>query len=156
MKRIPEGSSPNIKNRSWSLSTDVDLKGGESGVIATQGGLFGGWALYFEKGKPVFSYKVASGENYRGVGATALSPGKHTVVMDFKYDGGGIGKSGTATILVDGKEVAKVLVLKTVPFRFSTEETLDFGEDTGTPVDMSYDVPFRFTGKLGKIVIDLN
>ena len=155
LKRIPEGSSPNIKNRSWSLSADVDLKGGESGVIATQGGLFGGWALYFEKGKPVFSYKVASGENYRGVGATALSPGKRTVVMDFKYDGGGIGKSGTATILVDGKEVAKVRVLKTVPFRFSTEETLDFGEDTGTPVDMSYDVPFKFTGKLGKIVIDL-
>lgn len=75
--------------------------------------------------------------------------------MDFTYDGGGIGKSGTATILVDGAEVAKVLLPKTVPFRFSTEETLDFGEDTGTPVDMSYDVPFKFTGKLGKIVIDL-
>ncbi len=48
LKRIPEGASPNIKNRSWRLSADVDLKGGESGVIATQGGLFGGWALYFE------------------------------------------------------------------------------------------------------------
>jgi arylsulfatase len=34
-------------------------------------------------------------------------------------------------------------------------ETLDFGEDTGTPVDMSYDVPFTFTGALGKIVIEL-
>ncbi len=75
--------------------------------------------------------------------------------MDFSYDGGGMGKSGTATILVDGTEVAKVRVVKTIPFRFSTEETLDFGEDTGTPVDMSYDVPFKFTGELGKIVIDL-
>ena len=155
MKRIPEGSAPNVKNRSWSLTADVELKGGESGVIATQGGLFGGWALYFEEGKPVFSYTVATGDNYRGVGATALSPGKHTVVMDFTYDGGGIAKGGTAAILVDGKQVAEVRVERTVPFRFSTEETLDFGEDTGTPVDMSYDVPFKFTGALGKIVIEL-
>jgi arylsulfatase len=56
---------------------------------------------------------------------------------------------------VDGKQVAEVRVPKTVPFRFSTEETLDFGEDTGTPVDMSYDVPFKFTGVLGKVVIEL-
>jgi len=56
---------------------------------------------------------------------------------------------------VDGTEVAKVRVVKTIPFRFSTEEALDFGEDTGTPVDMSYDVPARFTGNLAKVVIDL-
>ena len=84
-----------------------------------------------------------------------MPAGKHSVVMNFTYDGGGMGKSGTAAILVDGAEVAKVRVVKTTPFRFSTEETLDFGEDTGTPVDMSYDVPSRFTGNLGKIVIDL-
>jgi hypothetical protein len=51
--------------------------------------------------------------------------------------------------------VATGRVLKTTPFRFSTEETLNFGEDTGTPVDMTYDVPSRFTGDLGKVVIDL-
>ncbi|MBK8335900.1 MAG: arylsulfatase [Sterolibacteriaceae bacterium] len=155
LKRIPEGASPNIKNRSWALSADVDLKGGDSGVIATQGGLLGGWALYFEKGKPVFSYTFADGSNYRGVATDAVPAGKHSVVMNFVYDGGGIGKSGTAAVLVDGKEVAKVRVVKTTPFRFSTEETLDFGEDTGTPVDLSYDVPARFEGKLGKVVIDL-
>jgi arylsulfatase A-like enzyme len=155
MKRIPEGASPNIKNRSWSLTADVTITGEDSGIIATQGGLFGGWALYFEKGKPVFSYTFADGSNYRVVSANAVSAGKHSVVMDFVYDGGGMGKSGTAAILVDGTEVARVRVVKTIPFRFSTEETLDFGEDTGTPVDMSYDVPFKFTGELRKIVIDL-
>ena len=71
------------------------------------------------------------------------------------YDGGGMGKSGTAAILGDGTEGVKVRVVKTIPFRFSPEETLDFGEDTGTPVDLSYDVPARFTGNLGKVVIDL-
>jgi hypothetical protein len=155
MKRIPEGASPNIKNRSWILTADVTITGEDSGVIATQGGLFGGWALHFEKGKPVFSYTFADGSNYRAVSANSVPAGKHSVEMDFTYDGGGMGKSGTAAILVDGSEVAKVRVLKTTPFRFSTEETLDFGEDTGTPVDLSYDVPFKFTGELGKIVIDL-
>ena len=133
----------------------MTIKGEDSGVIATQGGLFGGWALYFEKGKPAFSYKFADGSNYRAVSASAVPAGKHSVVMNFTYDGGGMGKSGTAAILVDGMEVAKVRVLKTTPFRFSTEETLDFGEDTGTPVDMSYDVPFRFSGDLGKVGIEL-
>jgi arylsulfatase len=155
LKRIPEGASPNIKNRSWQLSADVELTGGESGVIATQGGLFGGWALYFEKGKPVFSYKFADGSNYRAVATNAVPAGKHAVVMNFAYDGGGTGKGGTATVLVDGTEVAKVRVEKTIPFRFSVEETLDFGEDTGTPVDMSYDAPAKFTGRLGKITIVL-
>ena len=78
MKRIPEGAAPNIKNRSWSLTADVTSKGDESGVIATQGGLFGGWALYFEKGKPVFSYTFANGESYRGVATNALPAGKHS------------------------------------------------------------------------------
>jgi arylsulfatase len=155
LKRITEGAAPNIKNRDWSLTADVTSTGSDSGVVATQGGLFGGWALYFEEGKPVFSYKFASGENYRVVAPNTLPAGQHKLVMDFVYDGGGMGKSGTAKLVVDGKEVAQVRVEKTIPFRFSTEETLDFGEDTGTPVDMTYDTPATFTGKLGKIVIDL-
>ena len=100
---------------------------------------------------PSFPSKVTA-----PAGAPNVVPaGKHAVVMNFTYDGGGVGKSGTAVITVDGAEVAKVRVVKTTPFRFSTEETLDFGEDTGTPVDLSYDVPHAFTGKLGNIVIDL-
>ncbi len=155
LKRIPEGAAPNIKNRSWSLTADVTVAGGESGVIATQGGLFGGWALYFEDGRPVFSYTHANGSNYRGVAADPVPAGRHSVVMDFAYDGGGVGKGGTASVLVDDVEVTSVRVERTIPFRFSTEETLDVGEDTGTPVDMSYDVPYKFTGALSKIVIDL-
>jgi hypothetical protein len=61
----------------------------------------------------------------------------------------------TVKVSADNTVVAEGRVLKTTPFRFSTEETLDFGEDTGTPVDMSYDVPSRFTGELDKVVVDL-
>lgn len=155
LKRIPEGAAPPIKNRSWSLSADVTLKGEDNGVIATQGGLFGGWALYFEKGKPVFSYSFPNGERWRIAAREALPAGKQKLVMNFTYDGGGVGKGGAVSVLANGKEVAKGHIGRTVPFRFSTEETLDIGEDTGTPVDLSYDIPARFSGGLEKVVFEL-
>ena len=76
-------------------------------------------------------------------------------MIDFKYDGGGIGKGGVATLTVDGKEVANGKLTRTIPFRVSADETLDIGEDTGTPVSEDYHVPFKFTGTLNKVVVDL-
>jgi arylsulfatase len=124
-------------------------------MIATQGGLFSGWALYFDKGKPTYHYNFCDVAHYNIAGKGVLSPGKHSIKMDFAYDGGGIGKGGTATLTVDGHEVAKGRVDKTVPIRVSLDEGLDVGEDTGTPVNLSYDVPFKFTGKINKVVIEL-
>ena len=155
LTRIPEGSAPPIKNRTWSMTAYVDLKGNDSGVIATQGGIGAGYALYFDQGKPVFSYSFTNGERWRIAANDPLPAGKQNVVMTFTYDGGGMGKGGAVSISANGKEVAKGRVERTVPFRFSTEETLDIGEDTGTPVDLSYDAPGVFTGKLEKVVFDL-
>jgi arylsulfatase len=76
-------------------------------------------------------------------------------VVTFKYDGGGIGKGGLATLSVDGKKVAEQKLARTIPFRVSADETFDVGEDTGTPVSEDYHVPFKFTGTLNKIVINL-
>ncbi len=128
-------------------------KDSEQGVIVTHGGLSGGYALLLEKGKPVFYYNLANVAHYSIAAKKALKPGKHTIVFDFKYDGGGIGKGGTGTISVDGQQVAQGRIERTVPFRFSLDETFDVGEDTGTPVTLSYDVPFKFTGTIEKVVI---
>ncbi len=154
MKRIPEGAAPEIKNISWSLTAELDLKdAATSGVIATQGGLFGGYALYMDKGKPVFCYNHAGQKEYFTQSGTPIKAGKHKLVMDFIYDGGGMGKGGNVTLTLDGKEIAKGRVDATVPIRFSTEETFDIGEDVSTPVTLKYDVPFKFTGKIEKVVI---
>jgi arylsulfatase A-like enzyme len=155
LKRIPEGAAPAIKNRSWSITADVTVTEGDSGVIVTEGGLMAGWALYFDDGKPVFSYSFTNGERWRIVADEPLPEGTHKLVMAFTYDGDGMGKGGAVSISANDKVVAEGRVERTVPFRFSTEETFDVGEDTGTPVDLSYDVPARFTGKLGKVQIDL-
>src|SRR5580704_5810965 len=67
----------------------------------------------------------------------------------------GLGKPGRAQLLVDGKQVAEGRIERTIPFRISADETLDIGEDTGTPVSEDYHVPFRFTGDLRKLAIQL-
>src|SRR5262249_42370886 len=93
--------------------------------------------------------------HYEVAARDALTPGPHALTMDFAYDGGGIGKGGTATLTVDGTPVAKGRIEKTVPIRVSLDEGLDVGEDTGTPVSLGYDLPFAFTGKLNGVVIEL-
>ncbi|HWR69272.1 MAG TPA: arylsulfatase, partial [Desulfomonilia bacterium] len=155
VKRIHEATAPNIRNKSFRITAEVVLpKGGEQGVLVTQGGLSGGFTLAFEKGKPVFYYNMANVAHYSVAAKQALKPGRHTVVFEFIYDGGGLGKGGTGTLSVDGKQAAQGRIEKTVPFRFSLDETFDVGEDTGTPVDLAYDVPFKFTGTIDRLVIE--
>jgi arylsulfatase len=120
------------------------------------GGRFGGYGLYVLKGKPVFTYNLVDLQRFRWEGGAALTPGKHTIVFDFKYDGPGVGKGGTGVLSVDGKNVASQTIPHTIPFLMSIDETFDVGVDTRTPVDDNdYQVPFRFTGKLDKLTLKL-
>ena len=156
LTRIPEGAAPDVKNKSFRITADVVLpKGDEQGIVLTQGGLSAGYALLFKGGRPMFHYNFLNIAHFNIAATDALLPGKHTVVFDFKYDGGGIGRGGTGTISVDGAQVAQGRIDRTVPIRFSFDETLDIGEDTGTPVSETYDVPFRFTGTIEKVVVTL-
>jgi arylsulfatase len=56
---------------------------------------------------------------------------------------------------VDGKEIARKTIAHTIPLLMSIDETFDIGLDTRTPVDFSYDVPFRFTGTINKLTYKL-
>jgi hypothetical protein len=73
------------------------------------------------------------------------------LTADFKYDGGGIGRGGHVVLSVDGQAVAVGRVERTLAFRLAGDETLDIGEDTGTPVSEDYKVPFKFTGTLKEL-----
>jgi hypothetical protein len=168
MIRIPEANAPDIKNKSFHIAADVEIpSGGADGILATQGGRFGGWSLMVLAGKPVFAYAYSNqdgaktpGQNkskWRFAGNDRLTPGKHTIAFDFAYDGGGIGKGGNGTLTVDGRKVAEGRMEKTLPFRFSLDESFDVGQDTGTPVIDEYDakMPFAFTGTLHKVEFQL-
>jgi arylsulfatase A-like enzyme len=154
--RIPESSAPDLKNKSWRIGADVDIPAaGADGVIVTQGGRFNGVGLYLLDGAPVFHYNLAGVQRWTIAGTEKLTPGKHAILVDFKYDGGGIGKGGILTISVDDKPVAQGRIDRTIGFRVALDETLDTGEDTGTPISEDYRVPFRFTGTLNHVVIRL-
>ena len=158
---IPAANAPHLLNRDYTITADITIPdGGAEGMIATMGGRFGGYGLYLLKGRPVFVYNLLNLKRTRweaGIGAedwlagSALPPGKHTLVFDFKYDGPGPGKGGTGVFSVDGKELSRQKVEHTIPFLMALDESLDIGVDTRTPVDSSYSLPFKFTGKLDKL-----
>lgn len=154
---IPHGDAPSILNKSYVITAEVEIpSGGAEGILVTEGGRFGGYGLYLLKGKPVFTYNILDLKRIRWEGKDPLTPGKHTIVFDFKYDGGGVGKGGLGVLKVDGKEVANQRMQMTLPFIFQWDETFDVGSDTGTPVDdKDYQVPFRFTGTLKKLTLQL-
>ena len=134
-------------------------------MIVTQGGRFGGYGLYVLKGKPVFVYNLFNYGRARWEGAEALTPGKHTLEFDFKYNGlglgtlafnnvSGVGQGGTGVLKVDGQTVATQTMPHTIPFILQWDENFDIGADTGTPVDdQDYQVPFTFNGKLNKLTL---
>jgi arylsulfatase len=154
---LPDGNVPNILAKSFSITAEVEIpQGGAEGMINTLGGRFGGYGLYMVKGKPVFTYNLLAVERFRWEGQDALAPGKHTIVFDFKYDGPGMAKGGTGVLSVDGKEVARKAIPHTTPAILTIDETFDVGVDTRTGVDDNdYQPPFRFTGKLVKLTINL-
>ena len=160
MVRIPEGSAPDFKNKSWTIAAEVTIPAnGASGVLATTGGRFGGWALLMRDNKPQFAYAYSNQPDHKYV-ITSDQPipaGNHLIRVKFDYDGGGIGKAATGTLLVDEKQVAQGRIPQTIGVRFSLDETFDVGEDTGTPVleDYADKMPFAFTGTLKKFVVVL-
>lgn len=147
----------NIKNRSHSISADVEIpKGGANGVILAQAGRFGGWSLYFKDGKPMYAYNFLGLKTYKVAATEALPAGTATIRYVFAYDGPGLGKGGTGTILVNGKKVAEAKIDHTQANVFSADEGADVGLDGETPVTDDYkEGDNRFTGKIQKVVIEV-
>jgi arylsulfatase len=154
---IPPANAPDILNRSFTITADIDVPPeGGNGMIVTEGGRWGGYGLYLLNGRPVFTYDLLMLLYPRWAGNEPLTPGGHTIVFDFKYDGPGIAKGGTGSLKVDGQEVATLTIPKTIPFLLPFDETFDVGLDTRTGVnDQDYQVPFRFNGKINKLTFKL-
>ncbi len=164
----PNGDAPSLLNASYNFKIDIEVpQGGAEGMLITQGGRFGGYGFYMVRSKPVFLWNMVDLRRIRWEGPE-LSPGKHTLEFDFKYEGigpgtmafgsyAGVGQGGTGVLKVDGREVATQKMENTLPFILQWDEALDIGSDTGTPVnDADYKPPFGFTGKLGKVTLTID
>jgi hypothetical protein len=152
-----KGMAPDIfistKNTAYTITANVDVAANGNGVIVCQGGRFGGFSLYVKSGKPVFTYNYLGLESYTVVSSQALKTGKHTIVYDFKYDGGGLGKGGTGTFTIDGVTAGQGRIDKTQPGIFSVDDLADVGTDEGTPV-ANYGSSAHFSGHLEKVTIE--
>jgi hypothetical protein len=84
-----------------------------------------------------------------------LPKGNVKLVVDFKYDGGGMGKGGKITTTANGKTIAEGRLERTIPIQFSLGEEVVIGTEVGSPTDFTYKLPFAFTGKIGRVKIDL-
>jgi len=164
----PNGDAPSLLNASYNFKAEVEIpQGGAEGMLITQGGRFAGYGFYVLKNKPVFLWNLMDLKRERWEGPE-LTPGKHMLEFDFKYDGlgmatlafgdvSGIGRGGTGVLKADGQAVATQKIDRTIPFILQWDENLDIGSDTGTPVeDKDYQVPFTFTGKIIKITLTID
>jgi arylsulfatase len=158
MGRLTENSVLVLKNRSYAVTAQLDVpEGGASGVIISQGGAFGGWALYAHEGRPAYCYNLFGLQLFKVYGEAPLPPGEHQVRLEFAYDGGGLAKGGTATLYVDGAQVGQGRVDGTVPMLYSADETTDVGSDTGTSVSDDYDPQTSaFSGRVRWVQLDVD
>ena len=169
MVGLPQGDSPFLLNASYTITADIDVpQGGAEGMILTSGGRFAGYGFYLLKGKPVFLWNLVNLKRVKWEGPEALTPGRHIVEFDFKYDGlgigtlafnnmSGLGRPGTGTLKVDGKVVQTITMEKTLPMILQWDESFDIGSDTLTGVnDADYQPPFALTAKLNKLTIKVD
>ncbi len=157
MTGMSENAFINVKNRSLTMTADVEIPaGGANGVILSQGGRFGGWSLYMKAGKPVYAYNFLGLQRFAVASAQAVPAGKATIRFEFAYDGGGLAKGGLGTIYVNDKKVAEGRIERTQPILFSLDDAADVGIDEGTPVTEEYkSAASAFTGKILKVKVDV-
>ncbi|MFC3552260.1 sulfatase-like hydrolase/transferase [Lysobacter cavernae] len=156
MVALPDAACLPMLNKSWTITAEVELPDDKAqGMIVTQGGSEGGYGLYLRDGKPTFVYNFLGRERPTIAADAPLPQGKTTIVVDFKYDGGGIGKGATVTVSANGKQIANGRLERTVPIQFSIGEGLDIGMDNGSAVDWTYKLPFKFTGSIHNVTVEV-
>ncbi len=157
MGRLSENSVVSIKNKSFSVTAELEVpEGGAEGVVIAQGGRFGGWTVYFKEGRAKFVYNTLGIHEFATAADTTIASGTHQVRVEFAYDGGGMAKGGDVTVYYDGDVVGTGRVEATHPMIFSADETTDIGCETGTTVTPDYTAKdSRFSGKINWVQLDL-
>ena len=155
MTGMMENAFINVKNRSHTITTEVEIpSGGGNGVLIAQGGRFGGWSLYMKGGRPVYVHNLVGRWHYTVASPQRITPGKATIRYEFVYDGGGPGKGGMGTLSVNGTKVAAGRIERTTPNVFNMEGV---DVDLGTPVTEDYRAHHnRFNGEIDKVTIDVS
>lgn len=154
-RRMPEFTAPGLGRESNVVELDVECGESASGVLYALGGSGGGLALYLDQGRLVYLYNMMIIEQYEARSAQPLAAGKHQIVVETAI--AGPGKAGTVVLKVDGAEVGRAALQRTVPAAFTASESFDVGVDLGSTVSNDYfdRRPFEFDGKIGTVKVEL-
>jgi arylsulfatase len=155
MTHLMENTVLNVKNRSHTVTAEVEVDGKPDGVIIVQGGRFAGWGLYVKDSIVKYVHNFLDQDYYYVEASKKLPPGKVNIRYHFDFDGGKPGAGGTGTLYVNEEKVGEKRIDKTVPFVFAADETLDIGSDLATPVTDDEPEDSRFKGKINWVRVDL-
>ena len=152
-----ENNVVDIKNKSYAVSANLTLPAQDAeGVIVAQGANFGGWAIYAHAGKLKYIYNFLGLDLYEVEASDTLPAGDHQVRLEFAYDGGGLGKGGTATLYLDGKQIGQGRVEHTHSTVFSADSTAMVGNKFGAAIGPDLKVEGNpFNGTIKGVQIDL-
>lgn len=154
-RRMPEFTAPGVGRQSTHVTIDAKIGENASGVLYAVGGAGGGLTVYMDKGYLVYEYNMLIIEQYSAKSASPLTAGEHRLEVDTTIEKPG----GRAEVVlsVDGREIARTTVKRTVPAAFTATETFDVGIDLGSPVSQNYfdRRPFKFDGKINRVHIEL-
>jgi hypothetical protein len=156
--RMPEFSAPGLGRQNNTVTIDAELGENASGVLYALGGAGGGLALYMDKGDLVYEYNMMIIERTVARSAAKIAAGKRHIEVTTQLDSPKPLSSAEVVLKVDGQEVARTTVKRTVPAAFSASETFDVGVDLGSTVSLDYfdRAPFKFDGKIEKVEVKLN
>ena len=153
MTAVPRANMLNFRNRSYSITADVEIPaGGAEGVLLAMGGRFAGFSFFVQKDRLNYAYNWFGLERFTVSSTEPVPAGTVTLRLDFTSTGP---NKGTAALFINGKQVGEGPIARLVPITFGLSEGLTVGRDPSTPVTESYQSPFEFTGKISKVVMEL-
>jgi arylsulfatase len=145
---VPEGVAVSVRGRSYKIVANVDMQPDANGVLFAHGSRFGGHTMFIKDGRLHYVYNFLGIRPEQEFASPPLSPGKHTLGMEFKRERAGeYGESlGTTVLYVDGKEVAKGPMRAQIGKFTLSGDGLCVGYDSGDNVSQQYKNPGTFTG----------
>jgi arylsulfatase A-like enzyme len=149
-----EYTAVNVKNRSHNISARVSIgPHGAQGVLLAHGSWFAGYSLFVHEDHLVYVHNYLGVEQYRVASTVAVPRGNCVLALQFVRTGE---HRGQAILRIDGVVVGEGTIPRTVPAVIETSgEGLCCGYDSGLPVTPEYEAPFRFTGTIHEVVVDL-
>jgi arylsulfatase len=150
--QVPEVVAPNVRNRSHTVTADVELPG--EGVLIAQGSGLGGWALWVAEGRLTYTHNLGGTEQHEVTSATPLPAGRHALGFRFERTGE---HRGTGALFVDGLEVGRAELPRFTPGRFSlTGAGVTCGYSGNLAVAAATAPPATFTSTIHRVVVDVD